>query len=59
MSERDPLSMSTDNTADGEMYSDTVEGGPISRVMIGDSVSTQPARKSARSSSSRWVIRTR
>jgi|SRR5687768_2799790 hypothetical protein len=38
MSERDPLSMSTDNTADGEMYSDTVEGGPISRVMIGDSV---------------------
>ena len=30
MSERDPLSMSTDNTADGEMYSDTVEGGPIS-----------------------------
>lgn len=38
MSERDPLSMSTDNTADGEMYSDTVEGGPISDVMIGDSV---------------------
>jgi hypothetical protein len=38
MSERDPLSMSTDNTADGEMYSDTVEGGPISQVMIGDSV---------------------
>ena len=31
MSERDPLSMSTDNTPDGEMYSDTVEGGPISR----------------------------
>ena len=38
MSERDPLSMSTDNTADGEMYSDTVEGGPISNVMIGDTV---------------------
>jgi hypothetical protein len=38
MSERDPLSMSTDNTADGEIYSDTVEGGPISNVMIGDSV---------------------
>lgn len=38
MSERDPLSMSTDNTVDGEMYSDTVEGGPISNVMIGDTV---------------------
>jgi hypothetical protein len=38
MSERDPLSMSTDNTAEGKMYSDTVEGGPISRAMIGDSV---------------------
>ncbi len=38
MSERDPLSMSTDNTTDGEMYSDTVEGGPISQVMIGDTV---------------------
>ena len=38
MSERDPLSMSTDNTAEGDMYSDTVEGGPISDVMIGDAV---------------------
>ena len=38
MSERDPLSMSTDNTPEGEMYSDTVEGGPISKVMIGDTV---------------------
>jgi hypothetical protein len=38
MSERDPLSMSTDNTPAGEMYSDTVEGGPISRAMIGDKV---------------------
>jgi hypothetical protein len=38
MSERDPLSMSTDNTPEGEMYSDTVEGGPISVVMIGDAV---------------------
>jgi hypothetical protein len=38
MNERDPLSMSTDNTADGEMYADTVEGGPISMVTIGDRV---------------------
>jgi hypothetical protein len=38
MSERDPLSMSTDSTPEGEMYSDTVEGGPISKVAIGDSV---------------------
>jgi len=38
MSERDPLSMSTDNTAEGEMYSDTVEGGPISKVEVGDRV---------------------
>ena len=38
MSERDPLSMSTDNTPEGEIYSDTVEGGPISQVMIGDRV---------------------
>ena len=38
MSERDPLSMSADNTPAGEMYSDTVEGGPISQVMIGDAV---------------------
>jgi hypothetical protein len=38
MTERDPLSMSTDNTAEGQMYSDTVEGGPISQVTIGDSV---------------------
>ena len=38
MSERDPLSMSTDNTPEGEMYSDTVEGGPISMVMNGDTV---------------------
>src|SRR5215207_1748161 len=38
MSERDPLSMSTDSTPEGEMYSDTVEGGPISKVMIGDRV---------------------
>ena len=36
MRDRDPLSMSTDNTAEGEMYADTVEGGPISMVMIGD-----------------------
>ena len=38
MSERDPLSMSTDNTPEGRMDADTVEGGPISRVMIGDRV---------------------
>jgi hypothetical protein len=38
MSERDPLSMSTDNTPEGEIFSDTVEGGPISMVMIGDAV---------------------
>jgi hypothetical protein len=38
MSERDPLSMSTDNTPEGEMYSDTIESGPISKVMIGDAV---------------------
>ena len=38
MSDRDPLSMSTDNTAQGEMYADTVEGGPISKVQIGDRV---------------------
>ncbi len=38
MTDRDPLDMSTDNTAEGRMYSDTVEGGPISQVMIGDTV---------------------
>ena len=38
MSHRDELSMSTDNTAEGEMYSDTIEGGPISQVQIGDRV---------------------
>jgi hypothetical protein len=38
MSNRDPLSMSTDNTPEGEMYADTVEGGPISQVEIGDRV---------------------
>ena len=38
MTDRDPLSMSTDNTPEGQMYSDTVEGGPISQVMIGDTV---------------------
>src|SRR4028118_908237 len=45
MSERDPLSMSTDNTPDGEMYSDTVEGGPISKVMIGDTVVDSTGKK--------------
>lgn len=38
MSHRDPLSMSTDNTPEGQMYADTVEGGPISVVEIGDKV---------------------
>jgi hypothetical protein len=38
MTDRDELSMSTDNTPEGEMYSDTVEGGPISQVQIDDRV---------------------
>ena len=38
MTERDPLSMSNDNTPQGRMDSDTVEGGPISRVEVGDRV---------------------
>jgi hypothetical protein len=38
MTNPDPLSMSTDNTPEGQMYSDTVEGGPISLVEIGDRV---------------------
>jgi hypothetical protein len=38
MTERDPLSMSTDNTPEGDMYADTIEGGPISQVEIGDKV---------------------
>ena len=38
MTDRDSLSMSTDNTAEGDMYADTVEGGPISQVEIGDQV---------------------
>lgn len=38
MPERDDLSMQTDNTAFGRTYGDTVEGGPISRVAIGDRV---------------------
>ena len=38
MTHRDPLSMSTDNTPEGEMYADSVEGGPISQVQIGDKV---------------------
>jgi hypothetical protein len=38
MSERDSLDMSTDNTAEGETYSDTVVGGPISKVWVGDKV---------------------
>ena len=38
MTERDPLSMSTDSTAKGDLYADTVEGGPISQVHIGDPV---------------------
>jgi hypothetical protein len=38
MTPQDPLSMSTDNTPEGEMYDDTVEGGPISVVEIGDKV---------------------
>lgn len=38
MPQHDDLSMSTDNTAEGKMYSDTVEGGPISQVQIDDRV---------------------
>lgn len=38
MSEKDELSMQTDNTPEGREYGDTVEGGPISQVMIGDRV---------------------
>ena len=38
MTNPDPLSMSTDNTPEGQLYSDTVEGGPISLVEIGDRV---------------------
>lgn len=35
---RDPLSMSTDNTAEGRIDSDTVEGGPIADVHEGQTV---------------------
>lgn len=38
MTNRDDLSMQTDNTPEGYEYGDTVEGGPISKVMIGDRV---------------------
>lgn len=38
MTERDPLSMQTDNTEFGRTYGDTVEAGPISEVQIGDRV---------------------
>jgi hypothetical protein len=38
MPRQDDLSMSTDNTPEGEMYADTIEGGPISMVEIGDKV---------------------
>lgn len=38
MAERDNLSMQTDNTPAGSEYGDTIEAGPISRVMIGDRV---------------------
>jgi hypothetical protein len=38
MTERDPLSMQTDNTAAGRTYGDTVEAGAISKVQMGDRV---------------------
>jgi hypothetical protein len=38
MTDRDDLSMQTDDTPQGRMYGDTVEGGPISKAMIGDRV---------------------
>ena len=38
MSDRDELSMQTDNTPEGEMYGDTVESGPITQVEIDNRV---------------------
>lgn len=38
MPDHDDLSMQTDNTLAGSTYGDTVEGGPISHVMIDDRV---------------------
>ena len=35
---RDPLSMDTDNTPEGRIYGDTVEGGPIADVREGQIV---------------------
>ena len=43
MADKDELSMSTDNTPEGDMYADTVEGGPISQVMIDDRALDQRA----------------
>ena len=38
MPDHDDLSMQTDNTLAGSTYGDTIEGGPISHVMIDDRV---------------------
>lgn len=38
MTDRDDLSMQTDNTPIGREYGDTIEGGPVSHVQIGDRV---------------------
>lgn len=38
MSNRDELSMQTDNTPQGDTYGDTVESGPITQVQIDDRV---------------------
>ena len=41
------------------MDSDTVEGGPISQVTIGDRVVDSTGKEIGKSSSSRWVTPTR
>jgi len=38
MSDRDELSMQTDNTPKGDTYGDTVESGPITQVKVDDHV---------------------
>jgi hypothetical protein len=48
MSNRDELSMQTDNTPEGDMYGDTVEGGPISQVRIDNRVSDSTGKEIGR-----------
>jgi len=38
MSDRDELSMQTDNTVQGDTYGDTVESGPITQVQVDNRV---------------------